>query len=127
MKRLLIFLLLISYSFSSIGLTVNYFYCCGKLKTVSLKVKTTNTKNCKKRIGKKCCENKTVEIKIKADQKQNLNPDFNFAAIILEKPYFIIYSSAIIATTEKQNFSLYSNPPPQNFLSKNILYCVFRV
>lgn len=127
MKKFLILLILISYSFSSIGVTVNYFYCCGKLKTVSLKQNNSDKKKCKKKKGKKCCENKLVDIKIKGEQKQSPKFDFKLPTIVAENACYNNYSTVSIANFSVQNFSLYSNPPPQNFLSKSILYCVFRI
>lgn len=109
------------------GVSLNYFYCCGKLKTVSFKTRTLGKKECKKRVGKKCCENKTVTVKLKLDQKETQNPDVRFNHIdefVLTD--YNIFTPSISYSTAK-TFALYSNPPPLNFLSRNILYCTFLI
>jgi len=110
------------------GVSLNYFYCCGKLKTISFNVEKKNNKVCKKKSGKKCCQNKTITVKLKTDQKTT--PSFNAklnAPLSDAIVFHTISFSSNIVSKEIDNFSLYSNPPPQNFLSKNILYCVFRI
>lgn len=126
MKRILVILILISYSIASFGVSVNYFYCCGKLKTVSLKV-NTEEKNCKAKTNKGCCENKTVTLKLKTDQKSSDEATLHFAAPL---------SPAILHTDNYQALNiaingninpLYKRPPPDNLPSRNILFCVFRI
>lgn len=110
------------------GVSLNYFYCCGKLKTISFNVEKKNNKVCKKKSGKKCCQNKTVTVKLKTDQKTTLSFDAKLNAFLSDAivAHTINFSTSIVSK-EGNNFSLYSNPPPHNFLSKNILYCIFRI
>ena len=127
MKRILLITILISYSIASLGVSLNYFYCCGKLKTVSFVVKTEE-KKCIGKIKKGCCENKTVTLKLKTDQKSNEQIDVNFDAplspIILHNNDFNAFN---LVANGKINV-LYNRPPPLlNLLSLNILYCVFRI
>ncbi len=126
MKRILIIVILISYSFASFGVSLNYFYCCGKLKDVSIttnaKVKSNNEK-----AGKGCCENKTVTLKLKTDQKSTEQSTFHFDAPLspaIQHTYD--YSIVNIATNGNTN-QLYKRPPPSNLPSRNILFCVFRI
>jgi len=125
-KRILIIAILISYSVASFGISLNYFYCCGKLKKVSLAVKT-EPENCSDKSKKGCCDNKTVTIKLKIDQNQNEQTAYHFAAplsqIIL---YSLHYSFNNLAINGNAN-QLYEQPPPLNLTSRNILFCVFRV
>ena len=125
-KRILVILLLTAYSIASFGVSVNYFYCCGVLKTVSLKV-NTEEKDCKAKTSKGCCDNKTVTIKLKIDQNQNEQTVYHFAAplsqIIL---YSLHYSFNNLVTNDNVN-QLYKRPPPGKLLSRNILFCVFRI
>lgn len=110
------------------GVSLNYFYCCGKLKTISFKIEKKKNKVCKKKSGKKCCENKTVTVKLKTDQKTTPTVDAKLNIFLTQAtiPQSFYLPTRIVAK-EINDFSLYSNPPPQNFLSKNILYCVFRI
>jgi len=69
-----------SYSIASFGVSLNYFYCCGKLKTVSLALKTED-RDCKGKAKKGCCDNKTVTIKLKVDQQKSSDQStIHFAA-----------------------------------------------
>ena len=126
MKRIVIIAILISYSIASFGVNLNYFYCCGKLKKVSLAVKT-EPENCSSKSKKGCCDNKTVTIKLKIDQKENEQTTYHFTAplsqIILHS---INYSFNNLAINSNAN-QLYEQPPPYNFPSRNILFCVFRI
>jgi hypothetical protein len=125
-KKILIFVTLISYSIASLGVSLNYFYCCGKLKSVSVKV-NTEEKAEKGKSSKGCCDNKTVIVKLKVDQKESDKLDYQFAAplspVILYADNYILSSPA---TNCKVN-PLYKRPPPLNLPSINILFCVFRI
>lgn len=130
MKKFLLILLLISYSIASFGVSVNYFYCCGKLKTVSF-AEIKPAKECKGKLkkaccaGKKCCKNVTVTVKLKADQKSTDKLNFQF-----ETPAspFIVFSdnytfSELSLLTPSNQFV----HPPGNLPKRTILFCVFRI
>ena len=126
-KRILVLAILICYSIASFGVSVNYFYCCGKLKTVSLVDKSTE-QNCKGKKKKACCNNKKVRIQLKEDQQQNTaNTNYEivapFAFAILPEHDFFISNHVV----EKKQPVLYKRPPPNLFPSRNILFCVFRI
>lgn len=126
MKRILVILILISYSVASFGVSLNYFYCCGVLKGVSLRV-NTEEKIWKTKTGKGCCDNKTVTLKLKVDQKNTEQTSFKIdnslsPAILQTHDCEVIY----IATSGNIN-SLYKRPPPPYLPSRNILFCVFRI
>jgi len=119
-------LLLLSYSIASFGVSVNYFYCCGVLKTVSLKV-NTEEQNCKAKTKKGCCDNKTVTLKLKTDQKSSDQSTKHFAAplspVILHTDNYTVFN---IANNGNIN-PLYKRPPPDLLPSRKVLYCVFRI
>lgn len=126
MKRILVILILSAYSIASFGVNVHYFYCCGKLKTVSLAV-NTGEKDCKMKSGKGCCKNKTVTFKLKTDQKNSEQSIISFAAPL--SPAIIYtdnYSCLYTADTSNLN-PLYKRPPPTLLPSRQVLYCVFRI
>ena len=126
MKKFLVIAILISYSIASFGVSLNYFYCCGKLKTVSLVV-NTEEKSCKSKSTKGCCENKTVTIKLKTDQKSSEQTTFHLIAplspAILHTNNYTVADIANIGNTN----SLYKRPPPDNLPSRQVLFCVFRI
>lgn len=126
MKKGLIIAILLSYSIASFGVSLNYFYCCGKLKTVSLTA-NTEAKDCTGKSKKGCCDNKTVTIKLKVDQKENQQSVYHFipasSPVILPADNFSSPSLAVICRLNP----LYKRPPPSNLPDRNIFYCVFRV
>lgn len=70
MKKLLVILLLMVYGLSSTGMTINFHYCCGKLKKVEFSSAQLDCgMKMKHSSGKKCCDNKQVDLKVKDDQK----------------------------------------------------------
>ena len=124
-KRILVIAVLISYSIASFGVSVNYFYCCGVLKTVSLKV-NTEEQNCKAKTKKRCCDNKTVTLKLKTDQKSSEQTTFHLTAPLSPAILHTTnYTVADIANIGKTN-SLYKRPP-DNLPSRQVLFCVFRI
>jgi hypothetical protein len=125
-KRILVIAILISYSIASFGVNLNYFYCCGKLKTVSLVV-NTEERYCKSKSTKSCCDNKTVTIKLKTDQKNSDQTTIHLTAqlspSILHKDNYTVTD---IASNGNIN-PLYKSPPTDNLPSRQVLFCVFRL
>lgn len=128
LKKLTIVLLLAFYSMASFGVSVNFFYCCGKLKNISLKAHTAAVKDCPVKKGKNCCENKMLETKIAADQKNN-----GFSPVSLIAP-------TDFSTTPPPLFGCVEEPVPVYFSDavdegppgiitekKSVLFGVFRI
>lgn len=126
MKKLVLITILISYCVASFGVSINYFYCCGKLKTVSL-VAGGEQKNCNTKTERGCCNKKIVTIKLKIDQKisneVNYQVKTSFSAII---PRSNDYCYGSLASGCRIN-PLYKRPPPDHLPSRQILYSVFRI
>lgn len=58
------------YGLSSTGATVHLHYCCGKLDDVSFSHNAKKGCAADKAVSKKsCCDNKHIELKLKADQE----------------------------------------------------------
>ena len=126
LKKFLVILLLMVYGLSSTGMTVNFHYCCGKLKKVEF---SSSQVECgmkmKHSSSKKCCDSKQVELKVKADQKitegaktvskivavSNLSPDFSFSSPL--------YGKSLIP-------SVFAPPPLANH-QLYILHCIYRI
>lgn len=126
MKRILIIAILITYAISSFGVSINYFYCCGKLKTVSF-THDTKEKNCKSKSGKGCCKNETVIVKLNADQKNSDQTSFQFASAVTATISPATYYDVINLSNAGNVNLFYKRPPPDLFTSKRILYCIFRI
>lgn len=127
MKRLLIIAILISYSVASFGVQLNYFYCCGKLETVSLTVNPKGN-DCTAKSKKGCCDNKTVTLKLKVDQKSNDQAAFHFEAPLSPAILHTDNNFTVVNIATDGNINqLHKRPPPDNLPSRNILFCVFRL
>jgi hypothetical protein len=126
-KKILVIAILICYSVASFGVSLNYFYCCGKLKTVSLAPQKSAGENCKSK-SKGCCKNKTVTIQLKVDQKETDQFVYHFDKLLSFIPHFSSGNSQLFNLTECYKLSqLYKKPPPSSFPSRDILFCIFRI
>jgi hypothetical protein len=125
-KKFLVILILVSYSIASFGVNLNYFYCCGKLKTISFVTKE-DSKNCKGNKGKGCCKNEKVTIKLKTDHKTcddvKCNCDAPLSVAIIQHNDYAVkgFYNSVLTTP------LYTRPPPDYFPKINVLFCVFRI
>jgi hypothetical protein len=124
-KKLAAIIMIMLYGLSSTGATVQFHYCCGKLKSV--KLSTAAVKECggKQKMGSKpCCETKQVSSKSHDQQQDVYTISFGSDApvilcqVVTEVPVF----HSLPAYTHQQ---AYLSPP----LSKSllILNCVFRI
>lgn len=126
MKKILSIAILISYCIASFGVSINYFYCCGKLKTISL-VAATEQKNCNAKSEKGCCNKKTITVKLKIDQKESNQPTYRFGIPLsasLAQSTNNIYGSLV---SDFKIDPLYKRPPPGNLPSRQILFSIFRI
>lgn len=135
MKKLLVLILLMAYTVANAGVSLNYFYCCGKLKSVSFTPRKVTPKKCGRMSGstqRKCCENKVVNFQLKTDQKQADEK----AGHVFFKTFTPTGDSGIPAEYYGVNhflqFRLYGTaspipPKPQlHFPSRQICFSVFR-
>ena len=123
----MLIIILASYSIASFGVSLNYFYCCGKLKTISFAEKSI-AKACKGSKKKNCCRTEKVTVKLKTDQKASGEIHHHFdtpiSPAILHLYDFILCNDV---TTTCQTTPLYKRPPPIFFPKRNVLYCVYRI
>jgi hypothetical protein len=124
-KKSLLTILLVCYAIASFGVNIHYFYCCGKLKTVSLVV-THQEKQCKPDEPKGCCDNKTVTVKLKTDQKENDQPVYQFTAPVTTASFYNSTSVAAVPISNSIHL-LYQKPPPLPLPDLHVLFCVFRI
>jgi hypothetical protein len=128
MKKVIVILLLMVYGVSSMGMTVHFHYCCGKLKTVDLTPAKADKCLKKSSYGsnsKPCCEEQKVELKIKDDQSAAKV----FNSLAYQEAVNPNYEEHFINSPEvhrKLITELFS-PPPYSSQSLFILNCVFRI
>lgn len=125
MKKLASLILLLVYGLSSTGMTIQFHYCCGKLKDISFSpvaVKQCGMKHMS--VGKPCCNDKRVELKLKADQKTEQVAKFMFSVPVPEKPESgdFVLTPFVSSTVVPEIFA----PPPLTN-SLYILHCVYRI
>lgn len=127
MKKFLLIAVLITYSIASYGLQFNYFYCFGKLKTVSLVSKTVDN-FCKDKHGIGCCNTKTVSLKLTVDQEKSVEKAA--VKLVVPQPLSVTHINNFIANNSISSYvpaPCYKINPLNNSLSRTILFCVFRI
>ena len=114
------------YGLSSIGMIVNFHYCCGKLKKVQFSSARVDCgMKMKHSSSKKCCDSKQVELKVKADQKI---PEGAKQAVKVV-PFPVSFSQYVFTSPVYTKFltpSIFAPPPPES-QSLHVLHCVFRI
>lgn len=125
MKKIAVILLTLIYSVSVYGITINKFYCCGKLADVTLSA-ASSTKMDSKAGSSDCC--KTIKTNIKVNDnhfsaKTDLNLKNSFALII---PVFFTPAS-LEKTTLKEVPAYNSQAPPVRRNPLYILYSNYRI
>ena len=128
MKRTAIILLLLVYLVSCVGIAVNKFYCCGKLKTVSLSATATNVANKISSAQKNpCCNHTSQTFKVKDQHVASATVVINSAPFVsLQKNY---YSKVEVQSLSiKETSAIFYNAPP-NLSGNSIysLYCNYRI
>lgn len=132
MKKFLAAILAIVYLSTSIGATIHFHYCMGRLVECVL---TQNTSSTCSRCGmeknpesdNRCCKDECKQIKVDTDQKLSENfTDLNGTASKIVPVIFSLDSNPIplflFAKLPK------TNPPPRScHTSLNIINCVLRI
>ena len=106
-------------------MTIQFHYCCGKLKEVKLSPVTE--KQCGMKhdamAKKSCCDSKQVELKISSDQKTE-QVKFDFSAPAMPKQETAILNLPSTAATTLIP-EIFAPPPKQDPLY--ILHCIYRI
>ncbi len=130
MKRVAIIFFTLFYVVSTSGVTINYFYCCGKLKETSFLLNHKNLTNpCKgDKKAPSCCNTKRTFLKIKDNHSpsQELRTDQSNYFIHLINIYVTTFNS--FSSLSKSPLFAYTHAPP--LTSKTPIYisvCNFRI
>jgi len=125
-RKLLVFIILISYSIASFGIGLNYFYCCGKLKSVTVRVNVEDRDSGNK-APEKCCDHKKLILKLKLAQRGGNNVSYQFQPPIA--PAIVHADSYVLSplSTELRSGLIHLHSPPGSLISLNIFYCIFRI
>ncbi len=128
MKKVALILLICIYSLATAGFSLKEFYCCGKLKSVSVTLAQVTDLKCSKGDEKSgCCDNKYHFNKVKDNHfvSDDLNiPLKHFTLLNLFPPSF----QQFLFDLPKINVANRSNAPPlHSGVSSYIYNCVFRI
>lgn len=127
MKKLVLLILLFAYGVATAGVSIHFFYCCGKLKTVSLQQPKKHL-NCKMKSGKDCCKNKVVTLKMATDQQVKQLLHFAKPQLDVAEPnwHYTQLMPCNYAALHIQG-PTYKNPPPFSITDKQSFFCVYRI
>lgn len=128
MKKLIVILLLLGYGLSSFGMTLHVHYCCGKVdqvKLVPVKDHACGVNKSEKKKG--CCDDRQVELKLKADYKNELSAWVEFKsfteAIVVDN---FLPIAAIVSNRHYSSRQIFS-PPPGGSVPLYIKHCIYRI
>ena len=125
MKRIAVILLVIIYSASVYGITINKFYCCGKLTSINLYAGHLS-KSDDKAAGSGCCKTTKENFKVKDNHfsvKTDLNLKNSFA--LITPVFFVPASQEILSLREVSAYN--SQAPPIQRDPLYILYSNYRI
>ena len=128
MKKAAIILLICVYSLATMGFTLKQFYCCGKLKSITLSLIQEPKDKCAKGDDKTgCCDSKFQFFKVKDNHISADQADFpvnHFVDLHLYTPSF----QDISFVSHKATIAYRSNAPPLHTgIPVYISCCVFRI
>jgi len=126
MKRIALILLTAIYIVSCMGMSVNRFYCCGKLASVSYSLGATENGN-KSAKKDKCCDHEKQSFKVK-------DSHFSAASLSLNRPLPVIIPSFISLVNEPVAGILPAKivykgnaPPGHSDIPVYTLNCAYRI
>ena len=128
MKRTAIIFVILVYLVSCLGIAVNKFYCCGKLKTVSLSATASNSENeipsAKKTT---CCNHTSQTFKVKDQHIAS-------GVILTHSAPFVTLLKNYSSVVDVQSLSIkeisaifYNAPPTLSGTNIYSLYCNYRI
>jgi hypothetical protein len=127
MKRSVFLLLTAIYLISCLGISVNRFYCCGKLASVTYTYGAGDNTNNQAAKKNQCCDHQKQSFKVK-------DSHFSAASISLNHPIPAIISSFISLTDEPVVSILHTKivykgnaPPGHLVIPVYTLNCAYRI
>ena len=127
MKKAVVILLLVLYSASTIGATINMHYCMNKFAGFSFKeVKKDKCPKCgMKNTG--CCKDEKKQIKLTLDQQKTAyQASFIFQPIVLANA-FQISATPLVATFQKQGWISTHAPPLLSQINVQAYFATFLI
>ena len=131
MKRLLVFILALTYMVASTGTNLHMHFCMGKLADFTLGSKSQKKTCSKCGMAKKekpngCCKDEHKWVKIQDDQKTNVLT-FQFAQLQLAEPETFITYNFTPSVSPVSELLPNSNAPPRSCVGIYKRNCVFLI
>jgi hypothetical protein len=127
-KKITAILLLCIYSFSTLGLSLKSFYCCGNLESVTVSISQDEQQKCKDYDGTSdCCQTKYQFYKVKdnhfvGDHIDSPVKQFVVLDLFTSNFQIVNYPSELINPTSQSKI-----PPLIHGVPDYIFNCVFRI
>ncbi|WP_162944650.1 HYC_CC_PP family protein [Flavisolibacter nicotianae] len=129
MKKVSVILLLCIYTLATMGFSLKEFYCCGKLKSITVAFADNGKTSCKNGNSQddNCCKNKFQYFKI----KDNHVTAAHVSVPVLHSIGFELYYASfehIVFASQKPAIAYQSHAPPMHTgVPVYISNCVFRI
>ncbi len=128
MKKVVLILLICSYSLATMGFSLKEFYCCGKLKSVTLELTPNKKQICSKGNEKSgCCDNKYQFFKVKDNHLSGKAVDFPLNYFTDLDLFTSVVQSVSFVTQEIDVINGSNAPPLYTGVPIYITNCVFRI
>ena len=126
MKKIALILLACVYALSSLGIGIKQFYCCGKLKSVTIKLTPDKKESCNKCNGKKgCCDSKYHFFKVRENHLSENAVDIPLISFIDLDLFTSKIQSISIASPQINLINGSHAPPLYTGVALYIYNCVF--
>lgn len=126
MKRTALLILTLLYTISCLGMSVERFYCCGKLARTTYIIGDTGGKEVKAGKDDKCCKTVKTTFKVKDNHfSAKTGPDFKNAVAVIVPVFFIPISYEGIESPAPDVYGRQACPVHRSPLY--LLYLNFRI
>ena len=126
MKRTALILLTAIYTVSCLGMSVNRFYCCGKLASVSYSLGATENgdKFAKK---KNCCDHEKQSFKIKDSHFSAASISLNHPVPAIDPSFINLANEPIVSIIHTKIVYKGNAPPGHSDIPIYTLNCAYRI
>lgn len=127
MKKFATIFLISIYTLSVVGLAVNKFYCCGKLKSVSFFTNPNHLKAEKQFKTEGCCKNEKQSLKVKDSHVLSGKVELNTKNFTLV-PQGFFNSELLISSSVTNQLTYHIKAPPVYSDSPAYIFnCTYRI
>ena len=128
MKKILVAILLVAYTFAASGASVDLHYCMGRL--IDLDFDYASKKDCSNcgmpvKDKKGCCNNKQIQVKVDKDQEATYNNISLAKGLVSIVPSYATIDDVILNSKTITHPSIHAPPLIQN--KPYLLNCNFRI